>query len=92
VSGLTRAFFHAGASSIVATLSDVVDEPAQRLVSDFYRARLEGEDKVTALRDAQLAMLKALRAGRVSVDTPAGAVTLPESPALWAPFVLLGEP
>ena len=92
VSGLTRAFFHAGASSIVATLSDVVDEPAQRLVSDFYQARLNGEDKATALRDAQLAMLKALRAGRVRVDTTAGEVTLPESPALWAPFVLLGEP
>jgi CHAT domain-containing protein len=92
VMGLTRAFFHAGASSIVATLSDVVDEPAQRLVSDFYRARQAGEPKVTALRDAQLAMLRDLRAGRVRVDTPAGPVTLPESPALWAPFVLLGEP
>jgi CHAT domain-containing protein len=90
--GLTRAFFHAGASSIVASLSDVVDEPAQRLVADFYRARLAGVDKVNALRKAQLAMLRALRAGRITVNTPGGPVALPESPALWAPFVLLGEP
>src|SRR4029453_8119476 len=81
VAGLTRAFFHAGASSIVATLWDVGDEPAQRLVSDFYRARLAGSDKAVALRTAQLKMLRELRRGRVRVDTAAGPGVLPEHPA-----------
>ena len=40
VLGFTRAFFHAGASSVVAHSVDVVDEPSQRLALDFYRARL----------------------------------------------------
>ena len=92
VLGFTRAFFHAGASSVVAALWDVVDEPSQRLALDFYRARLAGADNAKALRTAQLAMLRDLRQGRLTVDTPAGRVALPERPAFWAPFVLLGEP
>ena len=92
VIGLTRAFFHAGAASIVATLWDVADETTQRLVADFYGARLAGQDKATALRTAQLRMLGELRGGRVKVQTAAGPVALPEHPALWASFVLLGEP
>ena len=88
VMGLTRAFFHAGASSIVASLSDVVDEPAQRLVADFYRARLAGVDKVNALRKAQLAMLRRCAPGG-SPREPLQAAPwrCPRAPALWAPFV-----
>jgi CHAT domain-containing protein len=37
-------------------------------------------------------MVRALRAGRVRVDTPAGSIRLPEHPVLWAGFVLVGEP
>jgi len=45
----------------------------------------------SALRVAQMKLLPELRAGRVVVQTPAGAMTLPENPALWAGFILLGN-
>jgi CHAT domain-containing protein len=90
--GLTRAFFYAGTPSVMATLWDVADEPTFRLVSSFYSGLAAAPDKARALRSAQLSMLRALRAGEVKVPTAAGAVTLPEHPALWAGFVLVGEP
>ena len=90
--GLTRAFFYAGAPSVVATLWDVADEPTFRLVSSFYSHLAHSPDKALALRSAQLSMLRALRAGQVQIAAPAGAVTLPEHPVLWAGFILVGEP
>lgn len=90
--GLTRAFFYAGAPSIVATLWDVADEPTQQVISEFYRAYGEGATRSAALRAAQLRLLERLRAGRVSVRTPLGDVTLPEDPRLWAGVALIGEP
>ena len=42
--------------------------------------------------DKQVALLQALRAGRVTVDTAAGRFTLPEHPKYWAGFVITGEP
>ena len=77
--GLTRAFFYAGAPSVVATLWDVADEPTFRLVSTFYSQLAAAPDKALALRAAQLSMLRALRAGEVKVPIggyrrhPAGA-------------------
>ncbi len=90
--GLTRAFFYAGASSVMATLWDVADEPTSRLISSFYTSLQKGQDKSRALRAAQLRLLRELRAGRVKVKTPAGLLTLPEHPVFWAGFVLQGEP
>jgi CHAT domain-containing protein/tetratricopeptide (TPR) repeat protein len=90
--GLTRAFFYAGAASVVATLWDVADEPTYRLVSSFYARLATAPDKARALRAAQLSMLRALRAGEVKLPSAAGPVVLPEHPVLWAGFVLVGEP
>jgi CHAT domain-containing protein len=90
--GLTRAFFYAGTPSVVATLWDLPDESARRMVPRFYRSWRETGDKAGALRTAQLSLLSALRARRVSIDTPAGRFTLPEHPALWANLALIGEP
>ncbi len=92
IAGLTRAFFYAGTPSVVATLWDLADEPARRLLPAFYREWLAGRDKATAQRDAQLALLAALRRGEVKVETPLGEVVLPEHPALWDGLVLMGEP
>ena len=39
-----------------------------------------------------LALIRSLRAGQVKVTLPAGTFVLPEDPAFWAAFVLLGEP
>ena len=92
IMGLTRAFFYAGTPSIIATLSDVADVSAGYLVPRFYGSWQRSHDKAAALRSAQLGLLRALRAGRISVDTPAGRFIVPEHPALWAPFVLIGQP
>ena len=90
--GLTRAFFYAGAPSVMATLWDVADEPTSQLVSSFYSSLQKDHDKSRALQTAQLRLLRALRAGHVHVDTPVGPITLPEDPVFWAGFVLQGEP
>ncbi|MGH9604881.1 MAG: CHAT domain-containing protein, partial [Terracidiphilus sp.] len=92
VVGLTRAFFYAGAASLVVSLWDVSDETTVRLVPDFYRYWLQGYGKSQALREAQLHLLRELRAGRIRMRTPYGRYALPEDPVLWASFVLEGEP
>lgn len=90
--GLTRAFFYAGANSLLATLWDVADEPTERLMRSFYRHYARGRSKSEALRTAQLELLAALRQGRVAVATPLGRMSLDEHPVFWAGFVLLGQP
>jgi CHAT domain-containing protein/tetratricopeptide (TPR) repeat protein len=94
VAGLARAFFYAGAATVVSTLWDVADGPASQLVATFYQSlsRANSPSKVDALRTAQLNLLRSLRNGQVHVDTPFGKLTLPEDPILWAGFVLMGEP
>jgi CHAT domain-containing protein len=89
---LARAFLYAGTPSVVATLWDVADEPAARLMPQFYRALGRPVDKARALRHAQLSLLRDLRAGKVHVASDTGQLTLPEHPALWASFILVGEP
>lgn len=90
--GLTRGFFYAGAPSVLATLWDLADEPAQFLMRRFYTHWLKGGTKAAALRAAQLDLIHALRAGAITVKTPFGPTRLTERPSLWASFVLLGEP
>jgi CHAT domain-containing protein/tetratricopeptide (TPR) repeat protein len=92
IEGLTRAFFYAGTPSILATLSDVADVSAGYFVPRFYRSWQRSGDKAAALRSAQLSLLRALRAGQIKVHTAAGDFVVPEHPALWAPFVLIGQP
>jgi CHAT domain-containing protein len=52
--GLTRAFFFAGAPTVVATLWSVDDEAAAELMERFYTHLDEGMSKAAALRQAQL--------------------------------------
>ena len=87
-----RAFIYAGASSLITSVWDVADESSARLLPEFYRAWRGGASKATALRTAQLEFLRNLRLGLVKVETVAGLVSLPEHPALWAGFTLIGEP
>ena len=92
VIGLARAFLYAGTPSVVATLWDVADEPAARLMPDLYRSLKRVPDKAQALRRAQLTLLGDLRNGRVKVETKAGTAILGEHPILWASFILVGKP
>jgi CHAT domain-containing protein len=92
IAALARAFFYAGASSMIVSLWDIADEPTNRLLPAFYREWLKGADKARALRAAQLQLIADLRAGRVKVSTPLGEIVVPEDPAFWAAFILLGDP
>jgi CHAT domain-containing protein/tetratricopeptide (TPR) repeat protein len=95
VIGFTRGFLAAGASSVVATMWDVPDQTSFEVMRGFYRALVgtgsatnRAAGKSRSLRQAQLDLLRALRAGKIQ----ANGVTLPESPRLWAGYVLVGEP
>ena len=92
IAALARAFFYAGTSSLIVSLWDIADEPTNRLLPAFYREWLKGTDKARALRAAQLELIAELRAGHGKVATPVGDIVVPEDPAFWAGFVLLGEP
>ncbi|HEX9563576.1 MAG TPA: CHAT domain-containing tetratricopeptide repeat protein [Gemmatimonadaceae bacterium] len=72
--GLTRAFLHAGAASVLATLWPVADRPTADLMERFYE-RFDGQDAAGALAVAQRSMLA----------NPSTA-----HPFHWAGFVLTG--
>jgi CHAT domain-containing protein len=91
ISGLSRALFYAGASSVLATLWDVADEPSAMLMAGFYRHWQGGMSKRASLRQAQLDLLRALRAGTIKVKTGPGTVALDEQPHYWAAYILVGE-
>jgi len=92
IADLSRAFIAAGAPSVVASLWEAADAPTAILMKAFYRAYAAGESKDRALRDAQLHLLRELRAGHVTVDANGTRATLPEHPMFWAGFVLQGRP
>ena len=83
VSGLGRAFFYAGAKSLLVTNWAVETESAKMLTTDTFRrqAAQAGMTRAQALRQASLALL-----GR-----PAGAGPSYAHPMYWAPFSLIGD-
>jgi len=74
---LTRAFHHAGARSVVASLRRVPDQSTADLMVRFYRYLKEGRSKVDALRQAQLDLI---RSGSRSAH-----------PFRWAAFSVFGD-
>jgi CHAT domain-containing protein len=74
--GLTRAFLHAGADRVVATLWTVEDEASASLLQHFFEARALGTDDMTALADAQRRLLREPGTSH---------------PFHWAGVVLVGE-
>jgi len=104
--GLERAFLRAGVPTVVASLWKVDDAATQRLMAEFYRNLFERKlDKLEALRQAQLAMLRGGLEAEVALASRAlgPAQPLPEStahgptprsvrhPRYWAGFVLSGD-
>ncbi|HET8646619.1 MAG TPA: CHAT domain-containing protein, partial [Vicinamibacteria bacterium] len=88
VIGLARAFVQAGAPDVLASLWRVADVLTHPHMEHFHRAlRQPGGHPADALRRAQLATIRDLRARRHRM--PSGAV-VPELPTYWAAFVLLG--
>ncbi len=74
--GLTRGFFFAGATSVLASLWDVDDEATRHFMLAFYRAYVGGKSGPESLQIAQAAM-------RSKPEW--------SHPNYWAPFVLFGD-
>ena len=82
LSGLARAFFYAGARSLVVSHWDVLDEETALLMSDLFKRSSQNRllSHGEALQQAQLNMLNSAKN-----DGDA-------HPRVWAPFVVVGEP
>lgn len=79
---LAFAFAMAGAPTLVASLWDVDDESTALLMERFYRALAKPDtDKLDALRQAQIQVMRTERNG----ERPF------EEPAFWAAFQLMGD-
>jgi len=90
-----------GAQAVLASLWDVNDDSAGRLMADFYRrwTGTKGISKAQALREAQLALLQSAgsdtsgRTGRGAEradDAQARSGSPYSHPYYWAPFTLMG--
>ena len=74
VTGLSRAFLVGGASTLVMTLHQVLEDVALDLAYQFLQRWRDGEPLESAFRHAQLDLASQHR----------------DDPALWIPFVLFG--
>jgi CHAT domain-containing protein len=79
LSGLAKAFFYAGARSLLVSHWSVHSKSATALTTKTMHHVTEGMDKAKALQQAQLDMLN--EAGNSNLSHP----------AFWAPFVLVGD-
>lgn len=95
-----------GASAVLATLWPIADNSTSLLMSDFYKGFLANRlDKATALRKAQIAMLRgetkpaamvtASRSADEVIEVPAADAPLAEPgfqhPYYWSAFILMGN-
>ena len=85
LSGLTRAFFYAGAPSLLVSQWSVDDAATDQLMTDLFTAYGKGTDvsRAAALHDA---MLKLMAIG----ETDSGHAYFAH-PFAWAPFIVVGE-
>jgi len=77
VGSLSRAFLAAGVPVVVGSLWDIKDKAARDVLISFHRRLSRGEDALSALRGAQIDVLR-----RPSSEAP--------RPDLWAGFELIG--
>lgn len=75
VQSLTRAFFYAGAQSLVVSLWNVNDAATAELMTNLYKNLTRGVARHEALRQAKIAMTKNPRWSH---------------PYYWAPFIFTG--
>jgi CHAT domain-containing protein len=97
--GLSRAFIHAGAPSVVASLWKVSDDSTVKLMKTFYQ-NMRNMPKAEALRKAQMDLMKSTvrfpitRAGGGTIQTSqklCEEMVECSHPFFWAPFILLGD-
>ena len=82
LSGLARAFFYAGARSLIVSHWEVDDQVTAQLMINAFQA---------TARDATLSHAEALRQAMLEMIDNAKSDTA-ANPRLWAPFVVVGEP
>ena len=82
LSGLARAFFYAGARSLVVSHWEVDDEATVALMGGLFKA-LKANPDLSRAEALRMSMLKMI-----------GNPSKPEwaQPSFWAPFVIVGEP
>ncbi|HEV3425629.1 MAG TPA: CHAT domain-containing protein [Paraburkholderia sp.] len=73
--GFTRAFFYAGATSLIVSMWPVADESSALTMRTFYTQLTDGHEAIDAMRTAQLTVLQNPRFAH---------------PFFWAPFDLMG--
>src|SRR6202040_2134268 len=82
LSGLARAFFYAGARSLIVSHWEVDDQVTAQLMINTFQA---------SARDATLSHAEALRQAMLAIIDNAKS-DASANPQLWAPFVVVGEP
>jgi CHAT domain-containing protein len=82
LSGLARAFFYAGARSLVVSHWEVDSEATVRLMTGLFQA---------SARDPKLSHAEALQKSMLSMIDNAQSDD-DAHPRIWAPFVVVGEP
>jgi CHAT domain-containing protein/tetratricopeptide (TPR) repeat protein len=75
--GMSRAFFHAGANAVAASLWNVSDRSTADLMGAFYERVREGDSIDRALADAKRRFLQRSQPQR--------------HPYYWAPFIVMGH-
>ena len=94
IHSLARAFLHAGARGVVASLWEAQDLEAWNLMTNFYRKFLqEGLPGALALKEAKREMLAGPVSRGISQGSKHGLARYTDTsdPYYWAPFVLLGS-
>ena len=89
VTGLGRAFFYAGARTLLLTNWSVYSVPAAMLVTDIFRRQAGDPDltRAQALRQAMLALMD----GPGFVDPAGKAEVSYAHPVFWAPYTIAGD-
>jgi CHAT domain-containing protein len=83
LSGLTRAFFRAGAHGVMATYWPIVSGAAVPLMVNTFPTASNAPDTAQALRQAQIQMIDSAGSGKNPIEL--------SYPNYWAAFALIGD-
>ena len=78
IMSLSRAFFHAGAASVLSTLWNVNDQVSVGIIADFYKALVTGKSRAASLRTAKLNYLSSHSGSEIS-------------PYFWSSYIMIGD-